>query len=200
MKTYLALGNEDGNVVALARSNGEIGHTFDSQLVPDSSEIVALKKLHLVCHTASAELLIRGVLKVPAREGLLDKLSNGLLLDTFSYLLDRTPNLEVLGGITSLILGGAFIGAEIGTPRGEGDLEDINDGDGRKKMTSGGIDNADAVVGRPGEVAATGRVDTATQVPFRLNELSERLVDRRSVGDANGLLGSVGKLQRRRHD
>jgi hypothetical protein len=62
-------------------------------------------------------------------------------------------------------------------------------------MAYRGIDDSDAVVRGIGEIATTGRVDTTPEVPFRLDEPRQRLVDRRGVYDTDGLLGSIGKLQ-----
>lgn len=67
-------------------------------------------------------------------------------------------------------------------------------------MADRGIDDDDAFVGGVCKVAAAGRVDTAPEVPFGLDEPRKSFVDRRGIKDADGLLGSVGKLQRIRHD
>ncbi|KAI6751372.1 hypothetical protein HG531_006068 [Fusarium graminearum] len=187
------------SMVLAARSEGKVGGTLDSELVPDRNEIVALVELDLVCYETSTVLLIGRVLKVPALLLLLNKTAKGLLILTSNTLLYNTPDLKVLGGIAILILARALPGDDESATRRETEFVNVKDRERKDLLTSRGINNGDNLRGGPTEVTSTGRVNTVSEVALGLVEPSERLVDGRSVKDADGLLGSVGKLQRRRH-
>jgi len=75
----LAFGHEHGNAVVLARRDRKVGDAFDTQLVPDLGQIVALIDLDLVRHDSSAEFLVEGILEIPAGLRLLHESANGLL-------------------------------------------------------------------------------------------------------------------------
>ena len=198
--TYLALGNKDSNVLVLAGREGKVRDTLNAQLVPHGAEVVALVELDLVGDDARAETLILSVLQVPAIGRLLHKLANGLLLSIISDLLDGAPDLEVLGRIAILILGGALPGAQVGAVGGEAEIVDLGDGQRSQDMADGRVDDDDALVSGVGKVAAASRVDTAPEIPFGLGESRKGFVDRVGIKDADGLLGSVGELQRTGHD
>jgi hypothetical protein len=196
----LALRDKDGDSMILAaRSEGEVGGTLDSELVPDRDEVVALVELDLVCYKTSTVLLISCVLKVPALLLFLNKAAQGLLILTSNALLYNTPDLEVLGGIAILILARALPGNDESATGRETEFVNVEDRERKDLLTSRGINNGDNLRGGPTEVTSTGRVNTVSEVALGLVEPSERLVDGRSVKDADGLLGSEGKLQRRRH-
>lgn len=198
--TYLALWDEDGNVLVLAGREGKVGDALNAQLVPHGTEVVAVVELDLVGDDARAEALILRVLQVPAISRLLDELANGLLLSIIGELLDGAPDLEVLGSIAILILGGALPGAQVGTVGGEAEIVDGRDGQRSQDVADGRVDDDDALVSGVGKVAAASRVDTAPEVPFGLGESRKSFVDRVGIKDADGLLGSVGELQRTGHD
>lgn len=101
--------------MVLARRNGKISDTLDSELVPDSAQVVALVELHLVGDAAAAEALVTGVLKVPAGLILLHKLANNTPLSLGSgVVIDRPPDLQVLGSIAGLVLGRPLPGDNVG--------------------------------------------------------------------------------------
>lgn len=156
-------------------------------------------ELNLVGDKASTVLLVGGVLKVPASLLLLDKATKRLLLAIGNTILDGAPNLQVLGRIAILILSRALPGDEEAAARREANFVDVEDRQGEDELAYRGIDNANGLRRGPAEEAATGRVGTAPEVSLGLGEPSERLVDGRGVKDTDGLLGSIGKLQRRRH-
>jgi hypothetical protein len=198
--TYLALGHEDGDALVQARGDGKVGHALDAQLGPDGRQVVAVVELHLVGDDAGAILLVRRILQVPARLRLLDELSERLLLGALGQVLDGAPDLEVLGGVAVFVLGRAFPRAQICPTGREAELVDGRDRERRQHVADRSVDNDDTIARGVGEVSATGRVDTAPEVPFGLGEPRKGFVDRGGIEDADGLLGSVGKLQRIRHD
>lgn len=174
---------------------------LNPQLVPDSDEVVTLKELDLVGHKAGAEALISRVLEVPAGLRLLHKLAQRLLHGSFGKILNRAPDLEVLGGIAVLVLGRALVGTQESALGREGQLESSHDfGESSQDVADGGIDNRDAIIGGIGEVATTRRVCTTPEVALRLHETRETLIDRRSINDTDGLLGAVGELKWLSHD
>lgn len=128
------------------------------------------------------------------------KSAKGLLLCAFRDLLDNAPDLEILGGIPSLIFRGAFPGAQKGAARGEIELVDVCDGERGDDMTNRGVDNINTFIRGICEIATAWRVCTTPEIPLRLSEPREGFVDRRGVKDTDGLLGSVSKLQRIGHD
>lgn len=200
MSAHLALGNKDcDGMVLAAGGEGKVSSPLDSELVPDLDEVVALVELHLVGDEASAVLLISRVLEIPASLLLLDEAAEGLLVGGRDAFLYDTPDLEVLGRIAVLILGRALPCDDKGATRREAELVDVLDGEGEDLRAGRGVDYGDGLGGGPAEEAATGRVGTAPEVALGPGEPSERLVDGRSVKDADGLLGPEGKLQRRRH-
>jgi hypothetical protein len=160
---------------------------------------VALVKLHLVAHEASAVLLVGCILQIPAALLLLNEAAEGLLVRGRHAVLDGAPNFEVLGGIAILILARALPGNDESATGRETEFVNVEDRERKDLLTSRGINNGDNLRGGPTEVTSTGRVNTVSEVALGLVEPSERLVDGRSVKDADGLLGSEGKLQRRRH-
>lgn len=198
--TYLALWDENSNVLVLAGREGKVGDALNAQLVPYGAEVVAVVELDLVGDDARAEALILRVLQVPAISRLLDELANGLLLSTIGELLNGAPDLEILGGIAILILGGALPGAQVGTVGGEAEFVDGRDGQRSQDVADGRVDDDDALVSGVGKVAAASRVDTAPEIPFGLGESRKGFVDRVGIKDADGLLGSIGELQRIGHD
>ncbi len=74
---------------------------------------MALVELNLVGHKTGAEAFVGSILQVPARHGLLHELSKRLLLSIVGNVLDDAPDLEVLGGIAVLVLGGALPCAQV---------------------------------------------------------------------------------------
>jgi hypothetical protein len=123
-------------VVLAARSKSKVGNTLDSELVPDLDEIVTLVKLDFICNETSTVLLISCVLKVPALLLLLNKAAEGLLVLTRDTFLYDTPDLEVLGGISVLILGRSFPGDDESTARRETEFVDVGDGEGQDLLGS----------------------------------------------------------------
>jgi hypothetical protein len=134
--------------VVLSRTDSKVSDTFDTQLVPDLGQIVALVDLDLVGDDAGAELLIESVLQVPACPRFLHEAANRLFLDTFSIclLVDDQPDFEVLGRVTVLVFAGTLPGDDVGAQRGEPKLEDIICGQGGDHCASVGIDDADSVI------------------------------------------------------
>lgn len=161
---------------------------------------MTLVELDLVGHQTGAKALVGRVLHVPARHRLLHKLPKRLLFGSVS-ILDDAPDLEVLGGIAALVLGGTLPGAQIGALGRECQLVDRGQlGQRRQDVADRGIDNGDAGIAGVGEVAAARRVDTTPEIPLGLDEPWEALVDRSGIDDADGLLGPEGKLQWAGHD
>jgi len=181
--------------MALARGQGEVGETLDTQLIPDSAEIMALEKLYFVRHAAGAELFVARVLQIPARGRLLDELADRLFLGSVGCVFNGAPDLQILGSITAFILARALPRAEKGATGRKGDLEDVYNGDGGQDLGTRSIDNGNGIRGGPSNIATAGGVNAVPQVPFWFGEAGQRGVDRLSVGDTNGLLGSVCKLQ-----
>lgn len=199
MTTYLTLGDKDSHGMLTARGQGELGDSLDAQLVPNCDEVVALEELHFVGDLTRAVGFVVGVLQVPVALLLLDELAYGLLGGGVNALLDGAPDLEVLGGIAGVVLGRALPGDEKGALGRKAELVDVGNGQVQGRLAAGGVDDADGLGRCPAKVAATRRVGTAPQVSLGLGEPRKGLVDRSGVKDANGLLGSVGELQRRCH-
>jgi hypothetical protein len=165
--------------------HGEVRHTLDSQLVPHLGQIMALVDLHLIRDDACAELLVKGILQVPAGLGLLDKLANGISFNALgaSLLIDHEPYLEVLAGIAVFIFRRALPGDDIGTERRETDFVDVLSDEGREWYASVCIDDSDSASmsvyiscggsvvvllgGGPCEVSATWRVSAAAKIALR---------------------------------
>lgn len=181
--------------MALTRGQGEVGEALDTQLIPDSTEIMALEKLYFVRHAAGAKLFVARVLQIPARGRLLYEFSNGFFLGSLGCVVNGAPDLQILRGITILILARTLPGAEESAARRKGNLEYVHNGDGGQDLGTGSIDDGNGIRSGPSDIATAGGVNAAPQVPFRFVEAGQRGVDRRSVGDTNGLLGSVCKLQ-----
>lgn len=154
---YLPLRNKYCHIVGRSRRKGEVRYAFDPQLVPNSLEVVALVELDLVGDETGTEFLVGRVLQVPAALRFLNKLAQRLLGCSVRKILDGTPDLEVLGSVTVLVFGGPFQGGEEGTQRGEAQLVDEGKagqrGDGG---SSGGIDDAHAVIRSESKVTTTG--------------------------------------------
>jgi hypothetical protein len=130
--TYFAFRNKNGNgVVLAARSKSKVGSTLDSKLVPDLDEIVALVELDFVGDETSTVLLIGCVLEVPALLLLLNKAAQRLLVLSSDTILYNTPDLEVLGSISVLVLGGAFPGDDESTSGRETEFVDVEDREGQ---------------------------------------------------------------------
>lgn len=108
--SYLSFRDEDGDRVILARGHGKIRDALNAQLVPDLGQIVALVDLHLVCNDSGTELLVKGVLQVPARPRLLHEFAHGALLDSFGIglVVNHKPDLEILGSVAIFILTGSL--------------------------------------------------------------------------------------------
>ena len=81
------------------------------------------------------------------------------------------PNLKVLSRIAGLILGGSFPGTQVRAAGGETELKDIGKIYCGQGTAGRCIDYTDALVRRPGEISATRRINTASQIPFWLNEI-----------------------------
>lgn len=101
--------------MVLAGRHRKVGDSFNAQLVPRRLQIVRLVKLHLVCHNAGAESLIRRILQVPARLVFLHVLSHDC---TFLRILAASghcvPNLEILGCVAVLIFAWTLPGDDVG--------------------------------------------------------------------------------------
>lgn len=199
MKAYLALRDKDSHGVLSAGGQGEIGDSLDTQLVPNCDEVVVLEELHFVGDETGAVGFVGSVLQVPVALLLLDELAYRLLGGGINALLHGAPDLEVLCGIAGLVLGRSLPGDEKGAQGREAELVDVGDGQVQSRLAAGGVNHADGLGRCPAKVAATRRVGTAPQVSLGLGEPRKGLVDRSGVKDANGLLGSVGELQRRCH-
>lgn len=115
-------------MVLAARSKSKVGSTLDSKLVPDLDEIVAFVELNFVGDETSTVLLISCVLEVPALLLLLNKAAQRLLVLSSDTVLYNTPDLEVLGSISVLVLGRAFPGDDESTAGRETEFVDIEDG------------------------------------------------------------------------
>src|SRR5699024_11735061 len=139
-------------------------------------------------------LFVGCVLAVPAPLLLLDEAAERLLVPGRNTLLHRAPDLQVLGGIASFILGGPLPGDDKGAKGREAELIDVGDGEVQDLMAGGGVDNGHRLGRGPAEEAAAGRVCTAPQVSLGLGDRSEGSVDRSGVEDASGLLGPVSEL------
>jgi len=117
--SHLALRYEDSDVPVHTRGDGKVGHALGAQFVPDGREVVAIVKLDLIRHHAGAEALVVGVLQVPARCRFLNESAKRLLLGPLVEGFNGAPDLEILSGVSILILGRALPGAQEGASRGE---------------------------------------------------------------------------------
>ena len=199
--TYLPFRYKDCNSVVLeARGEGVAGSALHAKLIPNRDQIVALVELDLIGDEPGAVLLICRILQVPVTLLLLDEAANGLLLRTGNAVLSGTPDLEVLGGVTVLILAGPLPCDDEAAAGREADFVDIEDGQAHDLTTGGGINDSHILGGSPAKEPAAWRVVAASQVSFRLGEPRKGLVDRIGIKETDGLLGSVSKLQRRSHD
>lgn len=151
-------------------SQGVARSSFNSKLVPDSDQIVALVELHLVGNESRTVLLIGRILEVPVPLLLLDETSQGPLVLDSDALLEGAPHFEVLGGVAVLILARSLPRDEERTTRGEADLVDIDDGQCQDYLATGGVDDCDGLRRGVAEEAAAGRVVAASKVSFRLDE------------------------------
>lgn len=183
----------------LARGQGEVGSALDAQLVPNRDEVMALEELHFVGDEAGAVGFVGGVLQVPAALLLLDELAYRHLGGSIDALLHGAPDLEVLGRVAGLVLGGSLPGDDKGAQGREAELVDVDNGQVEDELAAGGVDHVESLGSGPAKEAATRRVGTAPQVSLGLGEPRKGLVDRSGVKDANGLLGPVGELQRGCH-
>lgn len=133
---YLSLRHKNGQVVSGPGSKSEIRHALNPQFVPDGLEVVAVVELDLVCDEAGAILFVCCVLQVPAILRLLHKLAERLLSRLISGRLDGAPDLEILGGIASLVLGGSFPSSNEGAPGRKAQL--IDGGQGKRSQDLAG--------------------------------------------------------------
>lgn len=138
----LALGNEHRNGLSLTRRQCEVRNTLHAQLVPDSRQVIALVELNFVGHSAGAQPLIRSVLQVPASLRLLDEAAHDRVLISG---LNGTPDLQILDGISVLVLRRALPGDHVGAERGEAQLEHVLGRDGADDMAHGRVNNGDPV-------------------------------------------------------
>ena len=114
---YLALWYEDGDRMILARRDSKVCNALDPQLIPDLGQIVALVDLDFVGDDSSTEFLVKGILQIPACLGLLYESANGLFLNALgrSLLIDDQPDLEILDGVTVVVLGRSLPGDDVGS-------------------------------------------------------------------------------------
>lgn len=110
---YLALWNEDSYRVVIAGGNGKVGNTLGTQLVPDGAQVTTLVELDLVGNNTGTVSLVESVLQVPARLILLHKSAHNLLLAACRHVLHRVPDLQVLDGISLLVLGWSLPGNDV---------------------------------------------------------------------------------------
>lgn len=128
-RAHLAFGdkNSDGMVLAAGRQ-GITCRALHPELIPHGDKVVRLVKLDLVRHQPSAVLLVCRVLEVPIALLLLDEATQRLLLGVWNAFLDYSPDFEVLGGITGLVLPGALPGNDEGATGREVELIDVDNG------------------------------------------------------------------------
>ena len=141
--TYLALRNEDGHRVVLARSDRKVRNPLHTQLIPDLRQVLALVELDFVGDDPGTVTLVGGVLKVPARLRLLDELAHRRVHVAVLGRLDDLPDLQVLDRIAVGILGRALPGDQVGSEGRESQLENVISSDGRDHMSDRGIDDGD---------------------------------------------------------
>lgn len=129
--------------MVLARRDGEVNDTLNPKLIPDSAQVGALVELHLVGDAAGAEALVAGVLQVPAGLVLLHKLANNAPLSLgASIVIDRPPDLQVLGGIAGLVLCRTLPGDDVSAQRRKTKLEDVLGGQHGGNISSGSVNNS----------------------------------------------------------
>lgn len=171
--------------MVLAGRHRKVGHSFNTQLIPDVPQVVRLVKLHLVCYNAGAKSFVRSVLQVPACLLLLHVLSNhcatlaGLALAGYGV-----PHLEVLDGVAFFILGRALPGDDVGAERREAELKDVRGGKRGDELARECVDDRNPAQTRvsgywldrrlvgsgllfgrcPRKISAVGRVAAASQV------------------------------------
>lgn len=124
--------------MGLSRREGKIRHPLHTQLIPNGGQVFALVELNLVGYDAGTQLLVGGILQIPARLRLLDEFAHNRRL--FSSL-NCAPHLKVLRSIAVLVLARPLPGDHIGSERGEAQLEDVLSDDGRDDVAGGGVDN-----------------------------------------------------------
>lgn len=144
-RAYLALGHKDGDGMVLATgSEGKGGSTLYAKLVPDRDEVMGFIELDLVGDETSTVLLIGSVLEVPTTLLLLDKAANGLLLSGSDAVFDSSPNLEVLGSVTGLILARSLPGDDERAVGRESQFVDVQNGKCKDVGSGRGIDDGNS--------------------------------------------------------
>jgi hypothetical protein len=99
-----------------------------------------LVELHFICHSARAELLIRGVLQVPACLVLLHVFADDCtVLVVFALLSYSPPDLQVLHGVAFFVFRGALPGNDVCPQRREAQLEYVGRGKRGDDMAGRGI-------------------------------------------------------------
>lgn len=134
----LALRHEDSNVGIATLGQSKVLDTLDAQLVVDGTQVGRLVEVHLVGDGASTELLIESVLQVPASLVLLHELANNL---AGGLVVNGTPDLEVLDGITVLVLGGSLPGDDVSAEGRVAQLEDVLGGQSGDCVALSRVDN-----------------------------------------------------------
>lgn len=138
-----------------------VSDTLNPKLVPHVDKVVAFIELDLVGDLSSAVLFVSGVLEIPTTLVLLDELGERLLVGAGDALLHYAPDLEVLGGIAGLILGGSLPCYNEGALWREAQLVDVEKRETQRFGTSVGIDYGDGLRRGPTEEPTTWGVSTA---------------------------------------
>jgi hypothetical protein len=127
--------------VSVARRQRKISHSLFTELVPDSTQIVRLVELHLICHGARAELLVGCVLQVPASLVLLHIFANHCASTVLGFFSHSPPDLQVLHSIAVFVFCGALPCDNVRAEGRETELEDVGGGKRRDDMARRGVNN-----------------------------------------------------------
>ncbi len=108
---------------------------------------MALVDLHLVRNHSGAELLVKGVLQVPACLGFLHESTDSLFLHPFcgSFLINDEPDFEILDGIAVFVLGRSLPGDDVSAEGIEAQLEHVVGRESRDNLAGIRVDYVDPV-------------------------------------------------------
>ena len=106
-----------------ARGDRKVDHTLYPQFTPHAAQILRLVEMDFVGHNASTELLVEGVLQIPACLRFLHKLPNPWL--SILELPNNLSNPQILGSIPLLVFGWSLPGDYESAPGRKADFENV---------------------------------------------------------------------------
>ena len=122
----LALRDENGDRMVFARGDRKVDHTLHTQFTPYAAQILRLVEVDFVGYHSSTELLVEGVLQIPACLRFLHKFPNPWLfiLELPNDLTDK----QILSSIPLLIFGWSLPGYYESAPGRKANFEDVLSG------------------------------------------------------------------------